>query len=232
MAILRFDELNRLHKKDGKQRSMSIERFFDGMEISDTDKEERKQFAMDLEDKLFIAIAFLFLALQNNVPDGVSQSKNMVEQYLIEAVRKIIPIDSALLAHISNFSSNFIDITVRNSGNIVSVDNNATEKEKLKISYYFSEDRARLNAENETNSVFNYAQFRQAVDEGKTQKEWLTMKDERVRRTHADIDGAVVRINDYFHVGSALLRFPRDVFGEAAEHPEETVNCRCSLKYF
>jgi hypothetical protein len=55
-------------------------------------------------------------------------------------------------------------------------------------------------------------------------KQWLTQGDDRVRDTHAAIDGERVDIGAAFSNG---LRYPHDPVGPASE----VVNCRCSLTF-
>lgn len=58
-------------------------------------------------------------------------------------------------------------------------------------------------------------------------KTWITMDDEKVRDTHWYIDNLKVGINDYFYTldGDRALR----PYG--FEKPENSINCRCYLKY-
>jgi uncharacterized protein with gpF-like domain len=60
----------------------------------------------------------------------------------------------------------------------------------------------------------------QLEEEGAQQHEWLSSRDDRVRDTHKDLDGAVVNVGDEFANG---VRYPQDPEGE----PEEVINCRC-----
>ena len=62
----------------------------------------------------------------------------------------------------------------------------------------------------------------------------MAYPDNRVRPTHVDANGLKVPIGSYFEVGEALMLYPKDTtseFSTGAEHPEETINCRCSCKY-
>lgn len=55
------------------------------------------------------------------------------------------------------------------------------------------------------------------------------MKDQRVRKTHREVDGETIPIDEVFLVGESLMRFPKDTsLGASAE---EIVNCRCVVKY-
>lgn len=58
-------------------------------------------------------------------------------------------------------------------------------------------------------------------------REWVSMRDDRVRSTHSRADGQRVGINDTYSVGSSNLRYPGDPLGPAGE----TANCRCIEVY-
>lgn len=59
-------------------------------------------------------------------------------------------------------------------------------------------------------------------------KEWGSAEDQRVRHTHADADGQIVRdLDDPFLVGDSELLYPGDENGEA----KEIINCRCIALY-
>lgn len=55
-------------------------------------------------------------------------------------------------------------------------------------------------------------------------KRWVTVQDERVRDSHAELHGMVVPVEEEFPNG---LMFPGDPSGP----PEEVYNCRCSLEW-
>ena len=86
-------------------------------------------------------------------------------------------------------------------------------------------------AETETTRVFSETieeTGRQIAKETgrKVLKQWVTMGDERVRTTHALLDGVRVPLGDVFHT----------IDGDSAQGPggfstaQENVNCRCWLK--
>ncbi len=58
-------------------------------------------------------------------------------------------------------------------------------------------------------------------------KEWISMRDSKVRDDHAAADGQIVGLNDFFLVGSEKLEFPGDPNGSI----ENTINCRCIIGY-
>lgn len=54
-------------------------------------------------------------------------------------------------------------------------------------------------------------------------KEWMSVKDERTRDSHAELDGVRVPIDDEFPNG---LKYP----GDPAGYPSEVYNCRCTMR--
>lgn len=84
-----------------------------------------------------------------------------------------------------------------------------------------------LVAETDATRVMNTAADTTAVKGGARYKTWQTMEDDRVRSTHAFIQGMQVGINDLFvtYDGDSA-RFPGD-FGFV----ENNANCRCYLSY-
>lgn len=59
--------------------------------------------------------------------------------------------------------------------------------------------------------------------QGYTRRRWVTMHDDKVRETHRHAEGQTVGIDEPFVVGGAVLRYPGDRQGPAAE----VINCRC-----
>ena len=221
--MLPFDELNILNKKQS-QRSIPIDRYFDEMDLPAGEKADRKAFAKKLEDKLFEIMALIYTVIERNALGNIPMVIVRLEDELTSLVREYTVPDSELLDYINEYSVGFVDTTVK----YAQYDEIEDENDDVKTSYWFSEDRARYNAENEANTIFNYEQFRQAKADGFTYKRWVTMKDERVRRTHAEVDGVTIPIDDFFQVGDYLMRFPKDCENAG---PEECVNCRCVLTF-
>ena len=94
--------------------------------------------------------------------------------------------------------------------------------------YYFSQERALLVAQNESNTVYNSIDFKTAKAQGKKYKRWVTEKDERVRPAHVLVDETKIPIDEMFQVGEDQMRYPHDFeFGS----PENLINCRCTCVY-
>ena len=228
---LRFDELNALARKDDK-RNIDIDRYFDEMELPQSNKEVRKEFAKRFGDELFTALALLFLFLQYGTATGIETVKRTVERSLLNAINTYTHANSELTEMASQYAERFVDTTVENAEKYGLFDESKeiTDRDLQKVAYFFSEIRAKFNAADTANSVFNYDEYREAVEDGRQYKQWVTMKDERVRRTHSEVDGMIIPMNELFQVGKATLRYPHDWdMGEG--HEEELINCRCTINY-
>lgn len=207
MATQKFDELNNL-------RSMPYEQYFGEMGISDKQKKERIALAEELED----IFDYLFLIIMSSslinkdlvIPELYDLVSNRYTD-LVKTLPDIEDNDEYIETYIKDISKEIVDATVNH----------------IKDSYYTSEDRATLIAEEESNTVYNYVDELRAMAQGKTKKTWVTMGDNRVRRTHQDIDRVTIGIFEKFRVGDSLMMRPRDPAGS----PQEVIGCRCWIEY-
>lgn len=217
---LPFDELNAL-AAEKNQRSIPIERYFDEMSLTKQQKQDRKDFAKELQEILFVAMSMIYmLVIEGRSGATLDTVKTNLTNDIDRLIRKFTYPDGYMMYIVSEYVSEFVDVTVRRS---------ASENPE-DLAYWYSQDRARLNAEDEANAIFNYDEYRQAVFDGKTMKEWVSMRDAQVRRTHAEVDGERIPIDDLFIVGESLMRFPHD--GSLGAGIEELAGCRCSVRYF
>jgi len=58
-------------------------------------------------------------------------------------------------------------------------------------------------------------------------KQWVSLKDERVRVPHKQLHGDIVPVSSPFFVNGVPIRFPKDPVAP----PSLTINCRCVLKF-
>lgn len=91
-----------------------------------------------------------------------------------------------------------------------------------------SEWRAQTIARTEVHTAASWAQQETAKRTGSEMaREWCAVEDDRTRDTHREADGQVVGMDEPFIVGDSQLDFPGDPNGP----PEETINCRCAVRY-
>ena len=93
---------------------------------------------------------------------------------------------------------------------------------------WLSNERANTIALNESNWICNHEEFFDAKSKYK-RKTWHTALDERVRMTHIALEGVTIGIDEIFHVGSSLMRFPLD--SSLGASASEIINCRCTVEY-
>lgn len=199
------DELNNL------KRAVDPKKYFEEMGFTEEEIEERIEFT-EKADTIFDVI--LVLILLSDRPNYEELRGQLESQYL-DLIMEYSDLDEYLIGYASDFSENFIDATKDHEGE----------------DWYTSSDRSLFNAENSANDVLNYKEYQNAIKDGKTKKEWVSERDAKVRNTHRIVDGKKIDIKEKFIVGGVPMRFPKD-YEYASEFPQETVNCRCRVKYF
>ena len=207
---LAFDELNSLVQN---KRSMDFDIYFGEMELSDEEKQNRIELAKRLEDAFLFVLALLFTMQQQNSINWEIARKEYENRYL-NALVGYVTVTQYIQDYVRSISYDIIDSTMNHQNDI----------------YYYSPDRSKYMAENESNFARSYQVNEDAISSGATMKLWMTMRDERVRETHRNIDGQIKPINDLFYVGESLMNYPRD--RSLGADMSEIIGCRCSIEYF
>lgn len=201
-----FDELGT------SQSILSIDEYFDEMDLTEIEKKKRKAFAEDMQEAmLFIFTLFSVMKQYNRINKEFIISQ--LQSRYSEIVLQYMDIDKYLEDYIQNFSEETVDVTLKH----------------IDEPFYLSDDRSLLIATNEGNSIFNYQEFSEAVNAGKTKKRWITERDNKVRETHAEVNGITIPINEPFVVGDSLMMFPKDMSLNA--EMEQIAGCRCTIQY-
>ena len=217
-AGISFDELNSLYNEThaDDMRSMPYEEYFGDMDLTEEQKDQRAETAKNIEEFTIYALMSLFFMRQEGAFDYVAVSADMIDEYNALLDRIGGRHTSAFSGfHVQNIVSEIIMATIGHPDD----------------AYFYSEDRARVIAENEANAIWNDSEFAEAVFSGKTQKRWIAIIDRVTRDSHRAVNGTVLPIMEPFVVGDSLMMYPHDseTFGAGAE---EIVNCRCSVIYY
>ncbi len=219
---MKFDELNQLFIA-----------YFDTMEISDDDKQNRVDCAIWLYEAVWFILTMIRLELDSDtLEDEDSYSYSLYLRVRDHLEENDLPYEEDYL---NRMVKDIVEKTFRHLDDDDDDDEEEEEEKKApekkpekKENYYLSEKRAIIIAENEANSIYNYVDYKRATDEGKEYKIWVTEGDEKVRTAHSLVDWQKIPIDKKFQVGPDLMRFPHDyVYGSA----ENLVNCRCSCLY-
>lgn len=199
-----FDEVNNI---------LSIDDYFDEMELTEEEKEQRKKFALEMEDALLFIFA-LFLTMRDYNYVNKQFIINQLETRYSEIVSKHVDIDKYIEDYIKEFSVDTVNVTIKNED----------------TPYFTSDSRATLIAENESHFTFSRKEYLDAIKEGKKRKQWVDIRDKKERKTHREVGGTVIPIDQPFIVGNSLMMFATDHSLNA--EAKELINCRCATRYF
>lgn len=195
---------------------LSIDRYYDEMELSDEEKEARKELSRLLYTEVLTWLNLLAADIELN---GTNLDKNFYENSIETRIfdcldKQGIERDTYLDRYVPELAVELVKTTFNNIGD----------------TFFTSDERALNIAQNEGNSIMNYVQERKAIKDGCKRKQWITLMDGKVRHTHALVNGVDIGIHDAFEVGYELMKFPRDrSMGASAR---EIIGCRCSVRYY
>lgn len=209
ISVRNFDEVNDLVTN---KRGIDFEEYFSTMELTKEEKEKRISLAKKLNEQFLVIVSLLFMAQKYEVTNYDFIANQFIEMYK-DAIDGTITVDAYMESYIRQISQDVINSTLDNPDD----------------PYYVSPDRAVFMAENESNTCWNHQEFEDAIEQGKTRKQWVDKRDRRERKTHLEVGGKIKPINEPFIVGDSLMDYPKDTkYGAEAK---EIVNCRCTIKY-
>lgn len=208
-TVTAFDSINRL------ERRKIYEDYFSPMPITKEQKNKRKEIAEEIDDEWAIFLALFLLALRENQRINAGRAADDHRRRLEEALKKAGVPDDVVKSYLDNVDDPEVDVT---------------EDRYEDGDRWTSPDRALDIALTGANIITHEWEYKNAVESGKTEKQWLTMKDERVRGTHVAVDNQILPIEEPFVVGGYLMMHPGDASLGAGT--EELANCRCGIDYF
>lgn len=215
-SISSYDELNTIL---GKRRSEPYKEYFSKMLISDKEKQERITFSEQMEEVVLYILALIETTIESGETNREYIQTQFYDKYL-DVIASYMLIDTYIKQYALDVTKQIIDATFERF---------SAEGKSITDDYYLSNDRAMFISECEANSILNYRQYSKAVKAGKTKKKWIDVGDKRERKTHLEVGGTTLPIDEPFSVGDSLLQFPKDTsLGASAD---EIVNCRCSIQY-
>ena len=198
---MKRDELNILADK-----------YYSVMDISEEDKKKRKKTAWELFD-LFMLFFSWFKEAEDKGVDSTTYFLLKLEDELQNVVADETDIDEYFITYFAVVAYGIYSVT--------------TEHKNEK--YYLSEDRAANLALNESLSIHNHIDLKDAKKAGYSYKIWCTEQDDKVRPTHAVMEGVKKPIDDLFEVGDSFMEMPHDITHGA--DMSEVSNCRCWCEY-
>lgn len=216
MSVSSYDELN---IRPNNRRSEPYKEYFSKMSISDKEKQERIAFSEQMEEVVLYILALIETTIESGETKREYIQTQFYDKYL-DVIASYMLIDTYIKQYAVDITKQIIDTTFERL---------SSEDKSITDDYYLSNDRAMFISECEANSILNYRQYLKAVKAGKTKKKWIDVGDKRERKTHLEVGGTILPIDEPFSVGDSLLQFPKDTsLGASAD---EIVNCRCSIQY-
>lgn len=221
-----WEELN---DEVGYEISEPIDEYFDPMRISEQRKEKRRNLAYDLEEVVSGLLVDSFYAKQYGATlsfdelNQLSQEKVRAssredpvvrarEEY-IDVVEDYFPVDEDVMGHIDEVLIGALLVQSRHRDD----------------PWYYSADRARAIAENDSNALWDYDELQEALEEGFRYKTWLTIMDGRERASHAEVNELTIPIDEPFELQGGYMMYPHD--DSMGVSDDELANCRCSVEY-
>lgn len=233
--ILKHDELNNLIG------SLPYDQYFDGIGLTDEQVDNRIAYANKMEEIMLWLFAIVLSTYGTDAFDVdfiKTEFRLKIEVLMLETGFEI---DDYLANYLKVIPEEIVTTTVKHLPKLVEEPDEpssattpgpSTETTsplpKIPSTYWTSPSRAVANAENEAETVFNYAEYIKAIADGKTTKKWKDVRDSHERVSHLNVGGKEIGIFDYFKVGDCLMRFPKDMENGTAE---EICNCRCGIQY-
>ena len=186
--------------------------YYSVMEISEEKKKKRKKTAWELFD-LFMLFFSWFKEAEKNGIDSTTYFLLKLEDDLQNLIADDMGIDDYFVTYLATVALGIYTVTMQH------------KDEK----YYLSEDRAASLALNESLSIHNHLDLKQAKRAGYNVKIWRTELDNKVRPTHIVMEGVRKPIDELFVVGGSLMEMPHDITHGAGM--SEVANCRCWLEF-
>lgn len=205
MALLKIDELSSFKKP------LSYEQYFDGIGLDNEQVNSRIAYANNMENIMLWLFAFI-VSVYGTEDFNYSYIRNELYSKVKTLVNETVGNDPYYENYVNNFVDEVLMATIRNAD----------------TPYFLSTDRAVYVSENEAQTVYNYLDYKLALASGFTKKQWVDVRDSHERVSHLEVGRKIIPIEDYFQVGSCLMRFPKDTENGTAE---EIVNCRCHIVY-
>lgn len=216
MSVSSYDELD---IRPSNRRSEPYKEYFSKMSISDKEKQERITFSEQMEEVVLYILALIETTIESGETGQEYIQTQFYDKYL-DVIASYMLIDTYIKQYALDVTKQIIDATFERF---------SAEDKSITDDYYLSNDRTMFISECEANSILNYRQYSKAVKAGKTKKKWIDVGDKRERKTHLEVGGTILPIDEPFSVGDSLLQFPKDTsLGASAD---EVVNCRCSIQY-
>lgn len=224
--MARIDELNVFKEKNPLKAieekyfdyKTFIKEYFDPMDISDKQKEERRKLA----NEMFNVFLFLFSLVEVAEANNYSNIEFLSTQFELQFAPLVMSYsrnDDYISQYIDKVSKDVVRTTVEGSRKPLG----SAERE-----FATSDKRAAFLSVNSSNTVENYEDIQEAIENGYRYKTWVAEVDKKTRASHLEINGKKIPIEEYFQFEDCEMFEPHDEVNGTAE---QCANCRCTVHF-
>ena len=203
-----------------------LDEYFDPMELTDEEKENRKEIAKEIRDAILFWFSLLMLYYRYAIVDRDSL-KTSLRSRLAQVVYNHSTADAYTVQYLDTLTNSVFDTTMKDIDKQTQ-DAYADGAYELDRTYALSDERATFIGANEADSIGNREEWLKAIEEGKTHKTWKAFIDKRTRKDHEKMDGKRIPIKEYFKFPDCKGLYPHD---EVHLSAKQCVNCRCVAVY-
>ena len=197
-----------------------LDDYFDPMELSEEEKEDRKDTAREIRDVMLWWLLLLSMYVRFGISYDEDNMRGQLRSRLSSVIYSHSTADAYLLQYIDKLTTDVADTTFKRV---------EEKKETIKEDdYIFSDQRATEIGANEANSIGNHEDYLKAIEDGKNYKKWVAFKDNRVRKDHERMDDKKIPIKSYFKFPDCKMLYAHDEVNGTAR---QCTNCRCLTKY-
>lgn len=232
MAVNDIDELNilRLINGDTYQR---YKKFFSEMDISDDRVENRIVLATAFDTRMLTLLSLALVLWESGQYDraimrvrfraaylGAVEEAGRLDEFAEE--RAIVFADEVEKTTYDGLREETLVGTIPGGGiTPKTIGGDSTPVTSI--------ERVEKISETETAIIENRHEMVGAIEAGKTRKTWVTKRDKRVRKTHKEVDGKTLPIDQPFILSGTEMQYPGDTTNDPPA--EEIVGCRCALHF-
>lgn len=226
MTTQKFDELN-LFKISTK--------WFEGVNVSAEERKKRVKLSLDYCEimiMLFLMIVEENYEREDCIAFAEERLKVLAERelgrediaYINEWAK--IKAEAIVAETYLKYENEIEDATLESEEKVLKFEEEGVEIPENE--YWTSDFRALKIGIELSQTVRNFKELSDAIDEGKTRKTWITKEDTQVRDTHEAMAGVEIPINEFFIVGNSQMLMPGDTANGA--EMKEIAGCRCHIE--
>lgn len=225
---MKWRQFDRRYSRQAKLLSTKVDEYFERqkkelLEILNKKSIDDIISFFDSEDEYLMFRNLLENELLRIIKEGYSLARpgtpfnsndSFVKDVIFDIVRKAKSVNDTTKSQLIDY--------IKDRANLSNIEIAALVKEKFDD---IKESRVSLVVNTTVTAGMNAGLLKAFRDAGAKYKIWLSMRDNRVRDSHVELDGQKVLIDEPFEVNGELIEFP----GDPNANVKQAANCRCTI---